>query len=189
MFALTALRRAESVTGAVSCSGLAAREIEELLRQQRSRELEGVFARSMVGDWLCGPFECVRLIVETSMTLGQGRLAGRWLPKLPPFCTPENVSVALALALRARQPTHVLTLYACFRADLLRLETGVRLALASDTLHLALRTRLPKGRNGAWKKHRELLRNAYEMTASLPADAMEHRQGEVEALRARLREL
>jgi hypothetical protein len=96
MPALTALRTAETVTDAVSRSGLAAREIKELLRQQRSRELEVVFARSLMGAWLCGPFECVRLIVETSMTLRQGRLASRWLAKLPPFCTPENVPVALA---------------------------------------------------------------------------------------------
>ena len=189
MPALTALRTAETVTDAVSRSGLAAREIEELLRQQRSRELEVVFARSLMGAWLCGPFECVRLIVETSMTLRQGRLASRWLAKLPPFCTPENVPVALALALRARQPTLVLTLYACFRTDLLQLEAGMRLALASETLHLALRTRLPKGRNGAWKKHCELLRHAYEMTASLPVEAPEHRRDEAEALRARLQEL
>jgi hypothetical protein len=176
------------VTGAASRSRLAAREIDELLRQQRSRELEGVFARSLIGDWLCGPFECVRLIVETSMTLRQGRLARRWLAKLPPFCTSKNVPVAMALALRARQATLVLTLYACFRNDLLRQEAGVRLALASDILHLALRTRLPKGRNGAWKKHRELLKLAYEITASLPADAPEHWRGEAEAMRARLQE-
>lgn len=175
--------------GAASHSGPAAWEIESLLRQQRSQQLDALFAKSLVGNWLCGPFECVRLVVETAMTLGQKRLAGRWLAKLHPFCTPENIPVALASALRARQPAFVLTLYTRFRADLLNLEAGERLALASDTLHLALRIRLPKGRNGAWAKHLMLLRHVDEMTVFLPADASEHLRGEMDALRVRLRQL
>jgi hypothetical protein len=173
----------------VSYPGHAAREIEGLLSQQRSRQLDTIFAHSLVGDWFCGPFECAKLIVEAAMTFGQGRLAGRWLVKLLPFCTPENVPVALALALRARQPALVLTLYARFRADLLNLEAEERLALASDTLHLALRLRLPKGRNGAWEKHRKLLKNMDEMTAFLPADAPTSLRSQADALRARLQEL
>ncbi len=162
--------------------------IESLLRRQRSGDLEPLFRRSWNDGGRRAQFDCARRIVEICLKLDHRKLAGRWLLRMPALCEPEDVPVALALAVQARQISVILTLRERFPT--VSADAEQVLDLARGVLALALRARLPFGRQGAWKTHLALLAWVRDLALGVAADGSpEHVRAEAEAMLMRIRQL
>jgi thioredoxin-like negative regulator of GroEL len=99
------------------------------------------------------------IIAETCLALGRTKQARHWLEQLARDVNPDGIARAISVAIRGGHADVALRLFDRLSGQAVP-EPCECLALAQEAITLAVRLRLPRGRDGAWTKHLKLLRSA-----------------------------
>lgn len=137
-------------------------EIQTALRAGRSLDsIVSRYQRSVLGD----PAAIVRLHLLTAQAcweMGRRKDTRLWLERAMTnvvVAAPQDIVEALDLGVRIGHAQAVISLAkAALESDEALIQSGV--GMASTIVELAMRMRLPAGRNGAWSTHLDLLRVA-----------------------------
>lgn len=136
-----------------------AKDVEWALISGIPANLDAVCQRALVSSLAIRESQLWVIIAATCLQLGRTKQIRYWLERLITDVAPEDVLSVIGLAVRARQARLALHFFERLSYDNLP-SAHKCVEVVQETISLASLLRLPKGRNGVWATHQELLKAA-----------------------------